>query len=245
MFENLLIPRSARLKEILMKTSRLLIAIALCVLSTKMADASISFTTVVTPSGSQTNASAQSFSIKLGMIGSSSALDRVATFGFTARLSLGVGDLVASSGNTIFTPDVPNTINFFNEFKNSPQVDTIAGTGVTGFSGNEITFAGIDGNNVDFTTTNTERFRTINFTVQAGTAAQNITLSIITPTFTTTDNNAAPVANAATVNNLAAGSITAVPEPSSISLIVLGGVGGIYARWRTKKKKINTESQAQ
>ncbi len=227
-----------------MKTTPLLIAITLCVLSAKMADASILFSTVVTPNGPQSNESAQSFSVKLGLTGSSSTLDRVATFRFTARLSLAVGDLVASGGNTIFTPDVPNNSDFFNEFKHSPQVDTIAGTGVSGFNGNEITFSGIDGNNVNFTTTNTERFRTINFTVKAGTAPQNITLSIINPIFTTTDNNAAPVANAATLNNLAAGSITAVPEPSSISLIVLGGVGGIYARWRTKKKKINTESLA-
>ena len=227
-----------------MQTTRVLIAIVLCVLSAKMADATILFTTVVTPGGSQLNTSPQSFSIKLGMLGNNSSTDRVSSFSFTARLSLSAADLVSSGGNTIFTPDVingPPNQAWYAEFTHSPDANPPLVDGVSGFNSNQISFSGTNGNNVNFNETIVDRFRTINFTTRAGIDPQNITLSIINPSFIGAAGQVPVTSNL----TLAGGSITAVPEPSSISLFVLGGVGGIYARWRTKKKKINTESLAQ
>lgn len=249
-FKATFISKSVRLKEILMQTTRVLIAIVLCVLSAKMADATILFTTVVTPGGSQLNTSPQSFSIKLGMVGNNSTTDRVNSFSFTARLSLSAADLVSSGGNTIFTPDVvngPPNQAWYAEFTHSPDANPPGVDGVSGFNSNQINFSGLFGNNVNFNDVSfADRFRTINFTTRAGIAPQDITLSIISPVFTGTDANGNAVLVPVTSNlTLAGGSITAVPEPGSISLIVLGGVGGIYARWRSKKKKINTESLAQ
>ena len=244
-FKATFISKSACLKEILMQTTRVLIAIVLCVLSAKMADATILFTTVVTPGGSQLNTSPQSFSIKLGIFGNNSITDRVSNFSFTARLSLATANLVSSGGNTIFTPDVINNGGanqaWYNNFTHTPNV--AEGTGIAGFNSNQINFSGTFGDNIDFSSTTSDRFRTINFTTRADIAPQDITLSIISPTFTGTGANGSAVLVPVTSNLiLAGGSITAVPEPGSISLFVLGGIGGIYARWRSKKKKINTES---
>ncbi len=199
-----------------------------------MADASISFTTVVNPS-SAPSGSQQSFSIKLGLVGNS-ASDLVNSFSFTATLSLPTANLVNIGGFTITTPDVPKVAGFGLEFNLLPFNG--APDNFSGFTGNSISFSGANGASVKFND-GTDRFQTINFTVAANTEPQDIRLIITDPVFTGPSGSLS-IDN--TTLNLSGGSITAVPEPSSVFLVVIGGVGGIYARWRSKKNKVSTDA---
>ena len=213
------------------------IAMLLFVFQAPCATASITFSTIVTPGSVVGNQ--QSFSVKLGLAGTN---DSVSSFGFTATLSTQSGpaiSLVNVGGFTITSPDVPNSPGFGSSFQQNTSASS---------TGNSITFTGIPGTgSFIFVNSTTDQFRQIDFTVNI-LATQNLAVTLASAP---TGDPAQPTANGF-VNNvganvsanfgtpLAAGSITAVPEPTSIALLAFGGGFAFIARFRirrTEKKK--------
>lgn len=207
-------------------------ALFLFAVQASLATASITFSTSVTPGAVVGNQ--QSFSIDLAMKGTA---DVVSSYGFTATLSTASGpalNLATVSGFTITSPDIGNGAGWGTEFTHN--INSSVATG------NSITFTGIPGSTPTFDGS-AGRFRQINFTANIS-ATQNILV-----TMTSAATGFVNGGTAVSVSNfdapLAAGSITAVPEPTSMALLAFGGGFALISRLRsrrTEKKNSNAKS---
>ena len=226
-----------------MRLSIALLAGLFLVVISAVSDANIIFTPTL--NGSSIAGANQNFSVRLALTGDN---DFVRQFAFSATLSTAAGSPVVLVGN-ITSPDLV-AFTFGSEFSHNttamgnPNGIIFSGTNPAGTGA---TFGPTEG--VPFT-----RSRDINFTVARGGIDQTINITFAAATIPDPANPGlsgfvnganAPVSTNFRTTSFAGGTITAVPEPTSIALLAMIGGIATCARIGTRKgfkKRSNLEA---